>query len=341
MSADQSIYVYRTKKSAFDTYIRYPLEFVGAVVFCIVFRILPLDWASAVCGFILRTIGPGLNVSWVARYNMMKVFPEKTPAEIDALVVKMWDNIGRTFGEYPHLRVLSRHYEKRLEVCHPERLHCLAEDGKPGIIFSAHIGNWEMTSASAQISDTPFHRIYRFANNPLVEWLFVYFRGAVKGDLLPKGKAGMRRVVQHMNEGGHLAILVDQKMNDGISVPFFGFESMTTPALARLALKYGCPLVPIRSERLKGAHFRLTAEDFLLFEPTGDQKADCRALMAKVNGVLERWIRETPEQWLWVHKRWADSNMGAMRLCKDKKLWKKGVKPPELFEESQAGRSME
>ena len=338
MSADQNIYVYRTKKSAFDTYVRYPLEFVGAVIFCAVFRILPLDWASALCGFIVRHVGPHMGVSWVARYNMMKVFPEKTPAEIDALVVKMWDNMGRTFGEYPHLRALTLDYEKRIEIRNPERLRGFAEDGKPGIVFSGHIGNWEMSSVSSRVADLAYHRIYRFANNPLVEWLFVYFRGKIKGDLLPKGKAGMRRIVQRMNEGGHLALLVDQKMNDGISVPFFGFEAMTTPALARLALKYDCPLLPMRSERLKGAHFRLTAEEFLSFEKTGNMKADSRALMMKVNGVLERWIREAPEQWLWVHKRWPDSNMGAMRLCKDKKLWKKGIKPPELFKESQEGR---
>lgn len=338
MSDDQNIYVFRTKKSAYDTYVRYPLEFVGAVVFCFIFRIMPLDWASALCGFIARTFGPRMNVSWVARYNMMKVFPEKTPAEIDALVVKMWDNMGRTFGEYPHLRALTEHPEKRIEIRGAERFRELASDGVPGIVFSAHMGNWEISSVSSRTAGVEYHRIYRFANNPLVEWLFTYFRGKIKGDLVPKGKAGMRRIVHQMNNGGHLALLVDQKMNDGISVPFFGFEAMTTPALARLALKYDCPLLPVRSERLHGAHFRLTGEEFLSFEKTGDIKNDSRALMINVNLLLESWIREKPEQWLWVHKRWPDSNMGSMRLYKDRKLWKKGVKPPELFAESQAGR---
>ncbi len=338
MSSDQDIFVYRTRKSAFDRFVRYPLEFVGAVFFCVIFRVMPLDLASAVCGFLVRHIGPRMKVSWVARYNMMKAFPEKTPAEIDGLVVKMWDNMGRTFGEYPHLRVLTRHYKKRIEIVHPERLQQLADDGKPGIVFSAHIGNWEMSSVSSRAADLEYHRIYRFANNPLVEWLFTYFRKDVKGELLPKGKAGMKRIVKHMNEGGHLALLIDQKMNDGISVPFFGFEAMTTPALARLAMKYDCPVVPIRSERLKGAHYRLTAEEALSFEKTGDAKTDSRALMIKANKVLERWIREKPEQWLWVHKRWPDSNMGSMRLYKDRKLWKQGIKPPELFKESQEGR---
>lgn len=79
--------------------------------FCGLFRLLPLDWASGAGGFLGRHIGPRLRVSWVARYNLMKAFPEKTPAEIDAIVVAMWDNLVRTFVEYPHLRQLSVHYE--------------------------------------------------------------------------------------------------------------------------------------------------------------------------------------------------------------------------------------
>lgn len=334
MKSNAEIQVFRTEKTAFDRYVRYPLELIGVLIFCFFFRLLPLDWASALGGFITRKIGPHMRVSWVARYNMMKAFPEKTPAEIDAIVVDMWENMGRTFGEYPHLRSLSVHFKKRVEFVHEERFFELKNDGKPGIFFSAHIGNWETSSITANLLGIPFHRIYRFANNPLVEWLFRYYRQKIPGELFPKGTAGMRRVVDKMNKKEHLALLVDQKMNEGIVVPFFGYPAMTTPALGRLSLKYDCPALPVCSQRLKGAYFRLTGEKPIEIEKTGNAAEDTRLFMEKANAVLESWIRAEPAQWLWVHKRWPDSNVGSMRLYEERHLWKQGIKPEPLFTEA-------
>jgi Kdo2-lipid IVA lauroyltransferase/acyltransferase len=101
-------------------------------------------------------------------------------------------------------------------------------------------------------------------------------------------------------------MLVDQKMNDGIPVPFFGRDAMTAPALAVLALRYDCAVVPIRMLRTKGAHFRMISEPPLVLPKTGNAEADRRALMVSVNGIVERWVREHPEQWLWLHRRWPD-----------------------------------
>ena len=101
-------------------------------------------------------------------------------------------------------------------------------------------------------------------------------------------------------------MLADQKMNDGIPVPFFGRPAMTAPALAALALRFDCDVLPARAERLAGAHFRLTVFPPLPLPRTGDSHADAAALMAQVNAILETWIRDRPEQWFWVHQRWPD-----------------------------------
>ena len=101
-------------------------------------------------------------------------------------------------------------------------------------------------------------------------------------------------------------MLVDQKMNDGIAVPFFGRAAMTAPALAQLGLRYRCPVVPVRLERLAGCRFRVTIHPPLSFPDTGDQAADVRTTMTAVNALLEGWIRAGPEQWLWLHRRWPD-----------------------------------
>jgi len=311
---------------------RYPLELIGAVFFCFFFRLLPLDWASAVGGFIGRHVGPHLRVSWIARYNLMKAFPEKTPAEIDEIVVKMWDNLVRTFVEYPHLRQLCAHYDDRIEFVNFERIEALRDDGKAGIVFSAHIGNWEVSSIVGVKSGMPLHRIYRSANNPYVEWLFRYFRQKIEGILVPKGMGGFRQIVDLMRKNGHFALLIDQKLKEGIPVDFFGYSVMTTPSLASLVLKHNYPAVPVRSQRLNGAHYRLTIEEPLQIEKTGNNDEDTRLFMEKANHILERWIREDPAQWLWVHKRWPDSKRKWKDLYRQRRLWKKGIKPEDVFQ---------
>ena len=107
-------------------------------------------------------------------------------------------------------------------------------------------------------------------------------------------------------EGRHLALLVDQKMNDGIAVPFFGRDAMTAPAAAQLALRFGCAIMPARVERLHGARFRITMSPPIAAPRTGDRHADMRAIMGEINRVIEGWVRERPEMWLWLHRRWPD-----------------------------------
>jgi len=120
------------------------------------------------------------------------------------------------------------------------------------------------------------------------------------------GKMGYALAEAALRRGAHLTLLVDQKLNDGIAVPFFGRNAMTAPALALLALHFDCAVVPARVERLRGAHFRLTLDPPLAVRRSGERAADVAALMAAVNRTLEGWIRESPEQWFWVHSRWPD-----------------------------------
>jgi KDO2-lipid IV(A) lauroyltransferase len=131
------------------------------------------------------------------------------------------------------------------------------------------------------------------------------FRGDT-GELIPKGAVAARRAIATLRRGAHLTILADQKMNDGIPVPFFGRPAMTAPALAALALRFDCDVLPARVERLDGAHFRLTVFPPLPLPRSGDAHADAAALMAQVNAILESWIRDRPGQWFWLHRRWPD-----------------------------------
>jgi KDO2-lipid IV(A) lauroyltransferase len=173
------------------------------------------------------------------------------------------------------------------------------------ILFGGHLGNWEIAALAAGQYELDIAQIYRAANNPLIDRMIARMRGG-NGELIAKGAVASRRAVAALRRGGHVSLLADQKLNEGIAVPFFGRPAMTAPALALLALRFQCAVLPVRVERLKGARFRLTLYPPLELPRTGNRDADVAVLMAAVNATLEGWIRESPEQWFWVHSRWPE-----------------------------------
>jgi KDO2-lipid IV(A) lauroyltransferase len=178
--------------------------------------------------------------------------------------------------------------------------------GKRMIFVSAHWGNWEIATVATAQYGLSVAQIYRAPNNRRIDALIHRFRETVGSELIPKGAVAARKAIEALHEGRHLAMLVDQKMNDGIPVPFFGRDAMTAPAVAQLARRFDCLVVPARIERLKGARFRLTVYPPLEYRDTGDRNADTLALMTRINAEIESWIRERPDLWFWLHRRWPD-----------------------------------
>lgn len=281
--------------------ILHPLESVAFAAALALLRRMPVDWASGLGGAIARTIGPRLPVSDQARRNLRRALPALDEARIEAIVRGVWDNLGRVVAEYPHLHFLVRN---RVEVTGAEHFAVLRSD-QPAIFFSAHFGNWELLPGITARHGIPLSNVYRAPNNPHVDRVLRGLRDE-SAELIPKGPSGARQLLQSMTRHARLGMLVDQKMNDGIAVPFFGRDAMTAPALAQLALRYDCPVIPGHIERLGGARFRLVVEPPLVLPRSSDRHADMRALMTTVNQRLERWIAERPEQWLWLHRRWPD-----------------------------------
>jgi KDO2-lipid IV(A) lauroyltransferase len=270
------------------------------------FGLLPLDWASAIGGALARTIGPRLAISKRARLNIRRALPELADHEIAKTIAQMWDNLGRVAAEYPHLRQI-RVFEPggRVETHGFEHMDRAVAAGRRMIIFSGHIANWEIGMLAAIQYGAEVAQIYRAANNPLIDRMITRFR-SIGGELIPKGTVAARRAIAVLRRGAHVTMLADQKMNDGIPVPFFGRPAMTASALAALALRFDCDVLPARVERLGGARFRLTVFPPLPLPRSGDHHADVATLMTRVNQTLEGWIRDRPQEWFWVHRRWPD-----------------------------------
>ena len=264
-------------------------------------RALPLDFASAFAGRIARFLGPLLPPSKRAERNLELALPQRA-AEHAGIIRDMWENLGRAAGEYVHSRDFAKD-PARIEVTGAEAVLAMRAAGQPMLFFSGHIGNWELGSPVMARLDIRGAVVFRAPDNPHLAWLFE--RAAYPNiSLIPKGAAGARKSIEMLKQGKSLALLVDQKMNDGIEAPFFGRPAMTAPALASLALKFGYPVVPFRVIRTRGAHFRFEFLEPLQFDKTGDRNADLLAAMTKVNQMLESWIGEYPAQWLWLHRRW-------------------------------------
>lgn len=283
--------------------VAYPVETALVAALARLFGSLTLDRASALGGWFGRMFGPLLPGNKVARRNLTRAFPEKSIAEIDAILTGMWDNLGRTIAEYPHLEQIGR---ERVEVVGGDFLDAMRDDGKSGIIVSGHLANWEASSAMARLRGIEFGLVFRAPNNPKVGKILMKLRSAASSIHIPKGPDGARMLLRFLAKGGHVGILIDQKMNDGIPVPFFGRDAMTAPAAVQLGQRFGIPLSPARTERLGGAHFRVTVLPPVDYPNTGDRNADARLMMERLNLLLESWIRERPAEWLWLHRRWPD-----------------------------------
>jgi KDO2-lipid IV(A) lauroyltransferase len=288
--------------------IRHAVE-AGAVLICYwLLAVLPVDVASAIGGFAGRAIGPRIRLSERARRNMRRFLPELGEAGIEAAVAEMWDNLGRLAGEYPHLDDIGTTGEHpRVEIVGADIVRAAAESRRPVIFFGAHQANWELGAMLTTRFGHPVHAVYREANNRFVEMLLRARRGRSVAGLIPKGRKGARLAMEALRKGEWLGMLLDQKMNDGIAVPFFGTDAMTAPAIATLALRYDCVLIGAQLERVGGAYFRGTLTGPIELPRTGDEAADRMAVLRAVNAEIERWVRLRPGQWLWLHRRWPDA----------------------------------
>jgi len=286
--------------------LRYGGEATAFFAFMGLFRVLGVDRASALGGFIGRNIFYRTGVTKRARTNLRAAYPDMSDAEMDAIILEMWDNLGRTIAEYAHHdKMTAKGPDARIEILNLDILEREAAKGKGIEFVSGHFANWETMLHAARQHGFDGGFVYRPVNNPYIDRYTVRQR-MMYGPREPisKGAQGTRRIFTLLRSGQSIYILVDQKTNEGLPVPFFGRDAMTTPAPAALSLKLGSTLLLVTNERMGGARFRMTIHEPLTVEPSGDHDRDVLALTTKLNAALEAVIRKRPSQWLWIHRRW-------------------------------------
>lgn len=287
---------------------KYKLEALMLTSCLALIRLPGLDRASAAGGFLGRTFGPKLGITRRARRRIMRAMPELNEAEVERIITAMWDNLGRVAFEYAYIDTFRREDQRhRIEVVGMETLRAHAASGQGGLLLSGHFGNFELLPVAMQREGFTGGEVYRPANNPYVnEWMLNMRSGEAGSVQIPKGRKGTRDLLTILRDHGFVAMLFDQKMNEGIEAKLFGIPSMTTPAPAGLAIRLGTVMFPACIERLQGANFRVTLYPPIKADPDAEAMSETIRLTQLLNDFLEARIREKPENWFWLHNRWAD-----------------------------------
>jgi KDO2-lipid IV(A) lauroyltransferase len=262
-------------------------------------------------GRIARSIGPLMREQKIGRANLTAAFPEKSPGEIEAILAGVWDNLGRVGAEFAHLDRIweydpAQPETSRIEIDKRsyELFRQLRDDGKPALIFACHLANWELPALAAVAHGLDTAVLYRRPNISSADVIIQDMRAAKMGALIPAGRDAPFKLAEALRSGQHVGMLVDQYLTNGVEVTFFGRKTRANPMLARLLRQIECPVHGVRIIRLPGHRFRgeLSEEINPVRDTAG--RIDVQGTMQVVTSVIEGWIREHPEQWLWLHRRW-------------------------------------
>jgi KDO2-lipid IV(A) lauroyltransferase len=262
-------------------------------------------------GRTMRFIGPMTREQRIARANLTAAFPEKSSEEIETILKGVWDNLGRLGAEFAHIDHIWEHdrahpEDSRIEI--EERTHELFAqlrlDGKPALIFASHLGNWELPALAAVAHGLDAATLYRRPNISSANRIIEEMRAVKMGTLIPAGRDAPLRLADALQKGQHVAMLVDQYFTNGVDVTFFGRKTKANPTLARLLRQIECPIHGVRIIRLPGHRFRAELSEEVPPVRDASGQIDVQGTMQAITSVIEGWIREYPDQWLWQHRRW-------------------------------------
>ncbi len=291
------------------------VQAAGLWLFWLLCSALSPDRASVVGRRLTKTFGPYLKRTSKIKRNLSLAFPEKTEAEVNELAREVWGNVGAVLAEYPHLGTIRHNRDRlRIETVIKSDTGALRGTGKPAVFVTGHLGNWELSAAVAVDLGASLSVIHTDQDNPLVHGMIQRKRQALGCGFISK-EAGLRPIMRLLENGVSVGLLPDVKIPSGELVPFFGKDAYTTINPAKLALKFGCDLIPVQVERLQGARFRMTFhEPIRPDDPEADRNTQALQMTRKVNECFESWIRNRPVDWWCPKNRWPKAKKAANRV---------------------------
>ena len=282
--------------------IIYFFEFVVIILLFIIVKIIGYKSASNLGCYIGKIIGPKFRSKKLIIENLKKFKTSIDNNEINKIINEMWGNYGRILAEYPYIsNFRKKKLENYLEIEGMHNLEIIKKNKKPVIFVSGHFNNFELMAMIIEREGIDLSAVYRPLNNKFLNKVMEYLRtNFICKKQIKKGLNGLREALKHFKKGNSLAIMIDQRVSEGISSRLFGEEAFTTTIPAQFVKKFDCIIQPVYIERFKNVCFRISFEKQLSF----DKKQSIEDITQKLNQWLEDKINSNPEQWILTHNRW-------------------------------------
>ena len=285
--------------------IRYFIEFLVVISLFIIFKIIGLRNASLLGGIIGKTFGPLFRSKNVILKNIQIGLGEIDKNKSQEIINGMWSNIGRTFAEYVFLNDFRLNKKNLIHIRGSKYLEEIKQSKEPVVFFSGHFANFELMAMQLEKFGINLAAIYRPLNNiflnPIMEYLRLKYICPYE---IPKGRSGTREIIKKVKNGYSIALMVDQRVGEGLKISFFNKLAQTTTIPAQLALKYNCKIVAGYLERKSDVSFEMSVYEPFRVNKTENYNNDIKNITLKINKEIEKMVLKNPRQWLWSHDRW-------------------------------------
>ena len=282
--------------------IRYFFEFLTVIFLFLIFRILGIKISSYIGGRLGSMFGPFFRSKQLIRSNIINALPNLTKQELEIIIKKMWNNYGRILSEYIFIKKFrNSNLNDNLLVEGNEILQTIKKSHEPVIFISGHFDNFELMAMQIEKSGVKLSAIYRPLNNIFLNKIMENIRSKyICKNQIKKGAASIRELLTMFKNGTSIALMIDQRVSEGISSNFFGQKALTTTIPAQFVKRFNCKIVPIYIERISGVNFKMRINEPLNFS----KDESIEKITDELNLYLEKMILQKPDQWIWTHNRW-------------------------------------
>ena len=283
--------------------IKYFLQFICVIFFFVIFKILGLKLASIISSNIFILFGPIFRSNKIVFSNLKIAFPNIDENQKKQILKKMWFNYGKIFAEYMFIKDF-RHNEKysaKISIENKDIIEKIKKDNEQVIFISGHFNNFELMAMQIEKLGIKLTALYRPLNNPYLNPIMEKIRKKyICKKQVKKGISGTKDLLLDFKDGSSIALMIDQRVSQGIRSNLFNKEALTTTIPAQFIKKFKIRIVPVHVERQRDNDFKIK-----FFEPVNfSNEESIETITSKLNKILEEMIIKSPEQWIWTHNRW-------------------------------------
>ena len=282
--------------------IKYFIQFLIISSLFLLFKVIGLSFASYLSGKIISFFGPFFRSKNLIKSNIMKALPDLKSNKIENISKKMWNNYGRILAEYIFIKDFrGSKFKDNIEIKGQKILEKIKNDNEPVIFVSGHFDNFELMAMHIEKSGVNLAAIYRPLNNKFLNFIMEKIRKKhICKNQIKKGVSGTKQLLSFFKKKTSIAIMIDQRVSQGIKSNFFNHKAYTTTIPAQFVKKFKCKVVPIYIERIKNVKFKLTIHEPLIYS----KDETIETITSDLNSLLEKLILKNPDQWIWSHNRW-------------------------------------